>query len=310
MTNITDPHQNTTQMVNKSNLEIIKETLLVITLCSFVVFFYVMLVMLTIFYTSPSAREQVRYVLFAHMLITDLVYLFLSLFLFLVSFYPVTFPVSFCYIVITVSSTSLKVTPYNLAIMSLERYVAICFPLRHGEFCTLQRTTIAIGVIWAIGFIPNFVDFIVLSSSVDRSFFLLQVKCVRKALRFTAVQNTIRDFVYITTFSLVGLIIIFTYIRIMTVALKVGSGKASAAKAGKTVMLHALQLMLCMTAFSYTLLEMVLKDYVSLLPFINFCFFMCLPRFLSPFIYGIKDEFFRRHMKRFVFCKTQKCNPI
>ncbi|XP_071989540.1 odorant receptor 131-2-like [Engystomops pustulosus] len=303
MVNITVPQQNITQVFSRTVLD---QILLGITLCSFVVFLYIMAVMLFIYFTSPSAREEVRYVLFAHMLITDLIYLLSSLFLFLASFFPVTFPAPFCYIVITVSSSSMKVTPYNLAVMSLERYIAICFPLRHGDFCTMQRTNIAISVVWAIGLIPNFVDFIILFVLVDHSFFLRNLACVRVYFRVTPAQNTIRDVIYISTFSLVGLIILLTYIRIMMVALKVGSSKASAIKAGKTVMLHALQLLLCMTAFSYVIVEMLLKEQVTLLLIINFCFFMCLPRFLSPFIYGIKDEFFRKHMKRFVFCKGQK----
>ncbi|XP_056415976.1 odorant receptor 131-2-like [Hyla sarda] len=303
--------QNITQEVNTNNSETVKLTLLLITTCSFVVFFYIMAVMMRIYFTNSSAREEVRYVLFAHMLITDVVYLFLSLFLFTISFYPVSFPVPFCYIVITVASTSFKVTPYNLALMSLERYIAICFPLRHSEICTFRRTIIAIGVIWAIGFIPNLVDLVVLSVSVDRSFFLLHVRCVRSTLRFTEVQNTIRDFVYITTFSLVGLIIIFTYIRIMVVAMKVGSGKASAVKAGRTVILHALQLLLCMSTFVYVLLEKILKEYITIMILaINFCFFQCLPRFLSPIIYGLKDELFHKQMKTFLFCKAQKCGTI
>ncbi|XP_069827925.1 odorant receptor 131-2-like, partial [Dendropsophus ebraccatus] len=248
---------------------------------------------------------------FAHMLITDVVYLFLSLFLFLTVSYPGTFPVPFCYIVVTIASSSMKVTPYNLAVMSLERYIAICFPLRHKEISTFKRTTIAIGIIWAIGFIPNIVDLIVLTSSIDCSFFLMYIKCTRSALRFTEMQNTIRDFVYMSTFSLVGLIIIFTYIKITMVAVKLGSGKASAAKAGKTVMLHELQLLLCMMAFIYALLEKVLREHLTIMVMtINFCFFMCLPRFLSPFIYGMKDELFRKHMKRYLLCKAQKFDPI
>ncbi|XP_071989539.1 odorant receptor 131-2-like [Engystomops pustulosus] len=307
MTNITNPLQN---IITTTNFSVLAQVLLVISLCSFVVFLYIMAVMLCVYFTNSSAREQVRYVLFAHMLINDLIYLLSSLFLFLTSFFPVTFPVPFCYIVITVSSTALKVTPYNLAVMSFERYIAICYPLRHGEICTMQRTNITVGVIWAIGLIPNFVDFIILCFFVDHSFFLLHLKCVRNYFRVTPAQNTIRDVIYISTFSLVGLIILFTYIRIMMVALKISSSKASAIKAGKTVMLHALQLLLCMTAFSYTLVEILVKDYVSLLPVINFFFFMCLPRLISPFIYGIKDELFRKHMKRFVFCKSQTLDSI
>ncbi|XP_069828961.1 odorant receptor 131-2-like [Dendropsophus ebraccatus] len=309
--NLTSGQTNTTKESSQlsKNMEVLRITVFVPTFLFFFFFLYFIIAMLNTFFKSPRAQESARYVLFAHMLINDTVYLTLTLLLTVLALYSITFSVPFCYLLVTVSSTSLKVTPYNLAAMSLERYIAICFPLRHGEFCTLRRTYIAIVVIWAIGLIPNFADLIVLGA-VDSGIFLLHLKCTRTSLRFTEMQNLIRDFVYISTFSLVGLIIIFTYTRITMVAMKLGSGKASAVKAGKTVLLHAVQLIICMTPFANTLLEMLLKDYSIVLPIINFCFFMCLPRFLSPFIYGIKDEYFQKHMKRYVICKSRKCDPI
>ncbi|XP_063813034.1 odorant receptor 131-2-like [Pseudophryne corroboree] len=304
MMNITDIRPNITQVSGYSKQEIMRLSLLGLTMICFVFFVLVLILMLSIYFTKIHAREEARYLLFAHMLITDLVYLLFSLFLFLIYFYPITFPVPLCYVLVTVSSTSMKVTPYNLAVMSLERYVAVCFSLRHGEICTLHRTGIAIGIIWTIGLIPNVADLIVLTTSVDKDFFSLYVTCSRTRLTITSMQSSIKLFTYSLTFSLVGLIIIFTYIKITMVAFKIDSGRTSASKAGKTVILHAFQLMLCMTAFSYGILDVVLKDFVVLLPIINFCFFMCLPRFLSPLIYGVRDELFRHHTTRIIFCKN------
>ncbi|XP_018425197.1 PREDICTED: olfactory receptor 52A1-like [Nanorana parkeri] len=310
MTNISAIQRNITQVAGISSLEIMRLTLLGITLTSFILFSYVMAVMLSVCFTSTVARQEVRYILFTHMLVTDLVYLLLSLFLFLAFFYPTKYPAPFCYIMVFVTSTSLKITPYNLAIMSLERYVAICFPLRHREICTLHRMGIAIAIIWVIALLPNVADFFVLILSVQKTFFSQNVVliCSRSSFIVTSVQNTIRLASHASTFSLVGLIIIFTYIKIMLVAFKVDSGKSSASKAGRTVMLHAIQLLLCMMAFSYSIFEIILKDYISLLPIINFCFFMCLPRFISPFIYGIRDKLFRKQIQKFIFCGFQKCS--
>ncbi|KAM5180527.1 odorant receptor 131-2-like [Mantella aurantiaca] len=308
MTNTSDIQRNITQAASMSNLEIIRLTLLGITLTSFVFFSYLMAVMLSVCFISTVARQEVRYVLFAHLLVNDSVYLFLSLFLFLIYCYPTKYPASFCYIIIFITSTSLKITPYNLAIMSLERYVAICFPLRHKEICTIHRMGIAIAIIWAIGLLPNIADFFVLIFSVQKTFFSQNMICIRSSFILASVQDTIRLASHASTFSLVGLIIIFTYIKIMVVALRVGSGKSSASKAGRTVMLHALQLLLCMMAYSYSIFEILLKGYITLLPFINFCFFMCLPRFLSPFIYGIRDELLRKQMKKYSLCCFQNCS--
>ncbi|XP_072254726.1 odorant receptor 131-2-like [Pyxicephalus adspersus] len=300
MTNISVIQRNTTQVASSNNLEIMNLALMGITLASFVFFSYFMAVMLSVYFTSNVARQEVRYVLFAHMLVNDAVYLFISLLLFLMVTYPIKFPVPICYIMVFVTSTTMKITPYNLAIMSLERYFAICFPLRYKEICTLHRMGIAIGIIWVIGVLPNIADFFVLILSMEKTFLYQSVICSRSSFIVVAsVQNNIRLVSHASTFSLVGFIIIFTYIKIMMVAFKVDSGKSSASKAGRTVMLHAFQLLLCMMAYSYSVFEIILKDFISLLPIINFCFFMCLPRFLSPFTYGIRDELFRKQIKKF-----------
>ncbi|XP_053553006.1 odorant receptor 131-2-like [Bombina bombina] len=262
---------------------------------------------LKVFFSTACVRENARYILFAHMLFSDTLYLVLSIFLHFTATYLVLIPVPICYILVTVSSTTFKVTPYNLAVMSLERYTAICFPLRHAELSNRLSANVAIVLIWVVGLLPNFVDFIFLSSSVDKSYFSLSLKCSRQQITITAAQNNIRFFTHTFTFSTVGLIIIVTYIKIMMVALSIDSNK-SASKAGKTVMLHAVQLMLCMLAFSYTLTEMYLRAYVEFMPVLNFAFLMCLPRFLSPLIYGIRDEVFRNYINKFLLCNALKIN--
>ncbi|KAM5180509.1 odorant receptor 131-2-like [Mantella aurantiaca] len=304
MTNISE---NTTQIANTGSLGIIKFFLLGFILTSFILVFYFMAVMLSVFFTSAVARQEVRYILFAHMLVNDSVYLFIAVFLYVASSFPTKYPAPFCYVFSIVSSTCLKISPYNLAIMSLERFVAICFPLRHREICTLRRMGIALAIIWAIGLLPNIADIFILTLTVEKTFFAQNMACDRSFFIVASVQDTVRLASHASTFCLVGLIIVFTYIRIMLVALRADSGKASASKAGRTVMLHAFQLLLCMLAYSYRMVEIIFKDYYTVVSVINFCFFMYLPRVLSPFIYGVRDELFRKQIKKFTLCGVQKC---
>uniref|UniRef100_A0A8C5LYC6 Piwi-like protein 1 n=1 Tax=Leptobrachium leishanense TaxID=445787 RepID=A0A8C5LYC6_9ANUR len=306
MVNSTDVQANVSRplsLLENLNIEVMWITILTPTLVCYFCFVYIIAVILSVYLSSPHIQDNGRYVLFAHMLINDSVYLSIGVFLMIVSIYKVYFPVTICYLLVMVTSTSFKVTPYNLAVMSLERYVAICFPLRHAEICTRQKSGVAIALIWVMGLIPNIVDFIILASSAKFGFFSQYVLCSRASFLNTAVQNVLRSLVHALTFSLVGLIILFTYIKIMVVATKIHSGKGSASKASKTVILHAFQLLLCMTAFTYPITEKYLMQYSLLIPAINFCLFMFMPRFLSPIIYGIRDDAFRACIARYVFCK-------
>ncbi|KAM4701011.1 odorant receptor 131-2-like isoform 1-T2 [Discoglossus pictus] len=288
---------NTTAISSKIN-DISKLCFIVVVILFFCFFLYCISVLLTVYFTIPHIRENARYVLFAHMLVNDTLYLLVSLFLALVTLYIVYLPVPFCFIIQTLGTSTFRITPYNLAAMSLERYAAICHPLRHGELGTAQTATNAISVIWGLGLIPNLADFITMVIFAPNNFISFNLICNRIMLVMHPLQNTFRLYSYILSFSIVGLIIIYTYVRVMMVARKMGSDKSTASKAGKTVMLHAFQLMLCMFSFISTLTEPLLKNYFSFLLLGNFFIFTCLPRFLSPIIYGLRDEYFRKYIKK------------
>ncbi|KAM8977719.1 odorant receptor 131-2-like [Pelodytes ibericus] len=313
MVNLTDVQSNATYPVvtaPRLNIGFLWMVVLTPTLICFFCFLYIIVIMLHVYFSTSRVQENSRYVLFAHMLINDSVYMAIAVLLMVLSMYDVLFQIPTCYILVTVSSTSFKVTPYNLAVMSLERYVAICFPLRHGEICTRQNSAIVIALIWTVGLIPNVVDFIILASSVRSDYFSRYVHCSRNSIQTTAAQNILRSFIHAFTFSLVGLVIVFTYIKITLVAMKIDAGNVLASKAGKTVMLHAIQLLLCMMAFSYPITEMYLRQYSVMIPAFNFCIFMCLPRFLSPLIYGIRDDVFRPCIRKYILFKPVRIEVI
>ncbi|XP_069828960.1 odorant receptor 131-2-like [Dendropsophus ebraccatus] len=286
------------------NSDVLFMSLLSLLLISFGLLLFLMSIMVSVYFSISHLQEEPRYILFVHMLINDTIYITLSLLGFFSTAYLIYFPVPISYIVVSITSSALKVTPYNLAVMSLERYVAICFPLRHSEWWTRQKTILAIVVIWIIGLVPNVIDFMILCFSVHSDYFYLYCLCSRSEFMKSNGQDILKSLTYALGFSLVALIIVFTYIKIMLVAIKVDSGKAVASRAGKTVILHAFQLLLCMMAFSYSLTEMFLKKYLYMLPVINFFFFMCLPRVISPLVYGLRDEVFFRYIKRIVLCKS------
>ncbi|XP_077307072.1 odorant receptor 131-2-like [Lithobates pipiens] len=264
----------------------------------FCFFIYFILVLLVVYFTTPHVRENARYILFAHMLINDTVHLSLGLFLCLGFGFLLYIPVPICYILVTCATATFRITPYNLAIMALERYVAICFPLKHIVLCTTRRSYFAIAAMWFVGLLPNVADFIVLISSVEVKFFSRNLLCRQQSLLVLPVQNTIQFSTLIGSFILVSLVILFTYIKVMLIARKTGSGKSSASKAGRTLILHAVQLFLCLLSLTSSFSEMYRGDYYYFVIMINFLMFMCLPRLLSPLIYGIRDKVFSKSIKK------------
>ncbi|XP_044140296.1 odorant receptor 131-2-like [Bufo gargarizans] len=278
--------------------EILYSTFLVIASLFISSCIYLIIVLLIVFFTTPHVQENARYILFAHMLINDTLYLILAFVLSVVNMYLVYISMPICYIIVSLAVTTFKVTPYNLAVMALERYIAICFPLRHIVLCTNQRSYFVIAVLWFIGTLPHVADFIVLIVTAEKSFFSQYLLCTYDSIILKPLQSSIRSFTLITSIILVSFIIMFTYIRVTLIARKTNSKSSSASKAGRTLMLHAFQLLLSLLSLTSTFTESYKGEYVLILVAFNFLFFMCLPRLLSPLIYGLRDEVFRKCIKK------------
>ncbi|XP_075706078.1 odorant receptor 131-2-like [Rhinoderma darwinii] len=307
--NSTFLYNNVTQMsifASKMN-DIMKIVFLTLSIFCFCIFLYFMVVLMIVYFTTPHVRDNARYILFAHMLINDTLYLIVTLFLSLAHQFIFYNKVSICYFILTLATTTFRVTPYNLAAMAFERYIAICFPLRHAILCTAKRTYSVIMVMWFVGLLPGVADFVVLIHSVEKVFFSKHVLCKQERLIFQPVQNILRSSTYVGCLFLVALVILFTYIKVMLIARKSGSGKSSASRAGRTLILHTFQLMLCMMSLTSSVTESYKGDYITILIMANFLFFMCLPRLLSPLIYGIRDEVFSKCIKKIY--STQVFNP-
>ncbi|XP_056415991.1 odorant receptor 131-2-like [Hyla sarda] len=294
MVNSTQLNTNMTSQVNKPS----ETAILIISILMFLlfgIFVYFMVIILNIFFTTPQVRETARYILFIHMLLNDVVYLVVAFVLFLSAFSLTFIPVPICYVIVSFSTCSFCITPYNLAVMSLERYTAICHPLRHMELWTVKRATLAIAYMWTVGMIPQLADFFTFCFS--GGVFHFSVLCRWKSLSVSIAQEIIKTLTSILSFSMVGLIIAFTYIKVILVARRMDSEKF-ASKAGKTVLLHAFQLLLCMLSFASAFIEATFKSSVINVPSMNFFLLMCIPRFVSPLIYGIRDEVFGKRMRR------------
>ncbi|MBN3309561.1 O2AJ1 protein, partial [Amia calva] len=266
-------------------------------------------------YTMASHRQfwdNSRYILFAYMLINDTLQLLFTVLLFLFTMTGVRMAFVFCGSLLFISSATYQNTPFILATMSLERYIAICYPLRHQEICRVDRTWVVILALWLTSCIIPTINFALVGYySID--VYSTPVTCVTKLLNSSHIQTLFKVTVNALFLALVATVILSTYIRILLKAKRMRSDKAPVNKALHTVILHGVQLLLCMMSYTYPVTEGLivvqvgwLREHIS---FFNYFCFILLPRFLSPLIYGLRDENLRVHMKGSIRCCSTKINP-
>ncbi|XP_013874643.1 olfactory receptor 51T1 [Austrofundulus limnaeus] len=257
-----------------------------------------------VFYDDP------RYILFIHMVINDGVQLTVTITLFILSYIFYKLNVSFCCFFILVAVFTTRNTPVNLASMAMERYVAICVPLRYAQICTVRRTYVVIGLIWFICVAPDITDLFVTLATEPLSFFHESVFCLRQNVFKDVILAEKRKAFDIIYFSCVFLVLVFTYLRILFAARALSTERTSAKKARNTILLHGAQLAMCMLSYISPSVEVVLHiifpGRILEIRFANYLIVYILPRFLSPIIYGVRDQKFRKHLRLYLLCC--RCN--
>ncbi|XP_053334978.1 odorant receptor 131-2-like [Clarias gariepinus] len=272
-------------------------------------FTYLNAIMVYTLWSKPVFEETPRYILFNHMLLNDSIHLLVTSLLYVLGLAFLRLVKAACAFIVFISVSTFRNTPVNLAVMSLERYVAICFPLRHAEVATQKITYIAIGLVWLISSINLIID-LLYGVVMDSTFFTSKILCTRERLFIKKWQLDVFQVFNIFYFVSVTVFIVFTYISIVITARSLTSNKPSASKAHKTVLLHFIQLSMCLNTFLYSAIERAAAMAGSSdsnlfldLRYLNYLFVLILPRCLSPLIYGLRDDAVRP-LFIYYFCMT------
>lgn len=222
--------------------------------------------------------------------------------------YTISVPV--CLILLTFAIITTFNTPINLAGMAVECYVAVCIPLRHSQICTVKKTYILLSLIWVVSALSILPDLFVLLATEPLQFFHSKVYCARDNVFTTTYSMQKRDTSHIICLILVWLILHYAYFRILFAA---KGASAHIKKARNTLLLHAFQLFLCMFIYARPLFEQCLLYFWpsenSSVRFASYVIIQILPRLVSPIVYGVRDQSFRRHMRRYLICNEPKMSP-
>ncbi|XP_028855057.1 odorant receptor 134-1 [Denticeps clupeoides] len=278
-----------------------------------VVLNYVNASVVTTFIKNQVFNEDPRYILFIHMVINDAVQLNVTVMLFILSYIFYTINVSLCCFFILVAVFTTRNTPMYLAGMAIERYIAVCEPLRHAQICTVRRTHIFICLIWLVCVLSDITDLYILATE-PISFFHTSVFCLRTNIFKDVVlqyKKQAFDGIY---FSLVFITIVYTYLRVQFAAKAMCTRGKLSQRARNTILLHGVQLFMCLLSYISPSVEVVLQlmfpGQILQMRYANYLIVYILPRFLSPIIYGIRDKKFRKYLRRYfvirLFCPSSQ----
>ncbi|XP_023260026.1 mu-type opioid receptor-like [Seriola lalandi dorsalis] len=279
------------------------------------IFLFINLLLIITFLKKEYFYTTARYILFALTLLSDSFLLFMSDILLIFTHFHITIQVWACIIIFVVVLVYITVTPATLAAMTLERYVAICMPLRHGELSSTRNTMNCILIIHGISSVPCILILSTFLASASLSYYSKYQFCSVEVFMLYIWQHNLRSALYQFQFLIMSIIIVFSYIKIMKVA-KAASGddKKSSKKGLRTVALHGFQLLLCLIQLWCPLIESAFFhinfSLYEIARYLNFLLFYLAPRCLSPLIYGLRDEVFFQALKYIASFGLYKQNLI
>ncbi|XP_015227286.1 PREDICTED: olfactory receptor 52J3-like [Cyprinodon variegatus] len=277
-----------------------------------VIFLYINGTILFTLRSKAVFRDTSRYILLYNLLLTDTLQLAQSQIHFLISICKVKMAYSICIVLNFLANLTTGISPLTLVVMPLERYVAVCFPLRHCSIITIRNTNAIIIAIWAVSSLNNLthVFWFLKSSSEKMEIWKLKDLCSNIALVIGALTSAYDRAYTSVVFVSAGVAAAFSYVGVIKAARSASTDKALANKARHTLLLNLIQLGLSLSSTIYNPLMLAVSKVLTRVAFswVRNIFYVCFiifPRCLSSLIYGLRDQTIRPVLLYYLCCSPK-----
>ncbi|XP_041808762.1 odorant receptor 131-2-like [Chelmon rostratus] len=245
-------------------------------------------------------RETSRYILLYNLLFADTVLLVQGQLMYIMATCRITMSYPVCGVLTMLANLTTVISPLTLVVMCLERYVAVCYPLRHATIITVRNTGLAITVIWTVSSLSILTRVLLLLNFPFEDLQSLQMKrfCGKESMLIDPMSDLYDRSFTSLLFASAGVAVICSYIGVMVAARSASTDKASAHKARNTLLLHLAQLGLSLSSTKYNPILVAIFKVLDRIIFarvqiVLYLLIIIFPRCLSCLIYGIRDQTIR-----------------
>ncbi|XP_073340696.1 olfactory receptor 51E1-like [Pagrus major] len=217
-----------------------------------------------------------------------------------------TVSASFCFLQIFCLYSYANVEFTNLAVMSYDRYLAICCPLQYNTHMTFNKAVIFIVALWLYSFVKFLITLslnirLSLCGNIINSLYCQNYLVVKLACSDTKVNNIYG--LFSTTVSIVVPLfpILFSYMKILKICFS--GSKQTRQKAVSTCTPHLVSLLnfTCGCCFQIVQSRFDMTSVPSVLQIILSLYFLIIQPLLNPVMYGLQMSKIRKIYKH-LFC--------
>ncbi|XP_035480425.2 odorant receptor 131-2-like [Scophthalmus maximus] len=275
------------------------------------VFLFINVTMLFTLRSKAVFRDTCRYVLLFNLLLADTLQMTLSQLLYIIAACRTRLTYPMCGVLNMLAILTNEISPLTLVVMSLERYVAVCYPLRHAAIVTIRNTSVAIALVWFSSLLNVLTRVLLLLDFpfAELDTLLMKDYCYNVAMTLGSMSDQYDKAYTCFLFVSVTVTITSSYVGVMVAARSASADKASARKARNTLLLHLVQLGLSLSSTVYIPILTVSRTlprivFVRIQNVLYVCIFI-VPRCLSSLIYGIRDQTIRPALMYHLCCRLK-----